>query len=191
MALRHRRIAFAVLVGAAFGLVACTATGGADGRGITVDGVSATLTVSSEDFSDGGDLAATFAGGEANCPGDNLNPQLSWTSGPEDTASYVIAVIDPDARGYVHWLHVDIPTDIRSVARGASGSLPGTAGRGTNGTNDYFGPCPPSRHGYVFTVYALDARIEPGHALTYEEFTALAEDHVLAAGHITGYFPAS
>ncbi len=151
--------------------------------------MGATLTVTSEDFSDGGDLASTFAGGEAGCPGDNLNPQLSWTPGPADTATYAIAVVDPDARGYVHWLHLDIPPDVTNVARGASSTLEGVAGRGTNGTTDYFGPCPPSRHHYVFTVYALDAIVAPGHAITYAEFTALAEGHVLAEGSITGLYP--
>lgn len=183
------RAALAAL--AALALAACTSPGGSPALGSTVSGVSAYLTVTSEDFSDGGDLAGTFAAGDAGCPGDNLNPQLSWTAGPEETASYVIAVTDPDARGYVHWLHVDIPPDVLGVARGASGSLAGTEGRGTRGTDAYYGPCPPSRHHYVFTVYALDAVIEPGHALTYDEFTALAEDHVLASGSITGWFPAA
>ena len=118
-------------------------------------GVTATLAVTSDDFADGGGLPATFAGGQAGCPGDNVNPQLSWSPGPAGTTSYVIALVDPDARNYSHWLHVDIPPNVVGVARGASASLPGTTGRGTNGTSAYFGPCPPSRHHYVFTVYAL------------------------------------
>lgn len=153
-------------------------------------GVIAPLSVTSDDFSDGGGLAPTFAGGDAaRCPGDNLNPQLSWSAGPPGTASYAVAMNDPDARGYSHWLHVDIPPDVLNVARGASSSLPGTAGRGTNGTSAYYGPCPPSRHHYVFTVYALDTVLSPGRALTWDEFAAAADGHVLAEGSITGLFP--
>lgn len=153
--------------------------------------VIAPLTVTSEDFTDGGGLAPTFAGGDdARCRGDNLNPQLSWSEGPPGTASYAIAMNDPDARGYSHWLHVDIPSDILSVARGASAALPGTTGRGTNGTTAYYGPCPPSQHHYVFTVYALDAMLAPEGAFTWAEFAEAADGHVLAEGSITGLFPA-
>jgi Raf kinase inhibitor-like YbhB/YbcL family protein len=153
--------------------------------------VIAHLSVTSDDFSDGGGLASVFAGGDAaRCAGDNLNPQLRWPGGPTGTASYTIAMNDPDARGYSHWLHVDIPADVMSVARGASASLPGTTGRGTNGTAAYYGPCPPSRHHYVFTVYALDTLLEPGRALTWDEFAAAADGHVLAEGSITGLYPA-
>jgi Raf kinase inhibitor-like YbhB/YbcL family protein len=171
-------------------LAGCSASGPAAGPGASVGGMIAPLSVSSEDFSDGGGLAATFAGGDAaRCAGDNLNPQLAWSPGPPGTASYAIAMNDPDARGYSHWLHVDIPADLASVARGASASLPGTTGRGTNGTAAYYGPCPPSRHHYVFTVYALDTLLEPGRALTWNEFAAAADGHVLAEGSITGLFP--
>jgi hypothetical protein len=156
-----------------------------------VGDVTAHLTVTSEDFVDGGGLASTFAGGDdARCPGDNLNPALAWSDGPAGTASYAIAVNDPDARGYSHWLHVDIPPAVTSVARGASASLAGVAGRGTNGTAAYYGPCPPSQHHYVFTVCALDAPLAPDHALTWAEFAEAADGHVLAVGSITGVFPA-
>jgi hypothetical protein len=147
--------------------------------------------VTSDDFSDGGGLASTFAGGDAaRCPGDNLNPQLRWSGAPTGTVSFAIAMTDPDARGYSHWLHADIPADVVSVARGASASLAGTAGRGTNGAAAYYGPCPPSQHHYVFTVYALDTLLQPGRALTWEEFAAAADGHVLGEGSIAGLYPA-
>ncbi len=175
----------------ALALAGCSSPGDAPPPGSSVSGMTAQLTVTSEDFVDGGGLASTFAGGDsAHCAGDNLNPALAWSEGPAGTASYAIAVNDPDARGYSHWLHVDIPPAVTSVARGASASLPGVAGRGTNGTVAYYGPCPPSQHHYVFTVYALDTLLEPGHALTWAEFAEAADGHVLAEGSITGLFPA-
>ena len=181
----------ALAVAACLALAACSGPGDVQAPGSSVGAVTATLTVTSEDFVDGGGLAATFAGGDdARCAGDNLNPQLAWTDGPAGTASYAIAMNDPDARGYSHWLHVDIPPSVGSVARGASGALPGIAGRGTNGTAAYYGPCPPSQHHYVFTVYALDTVLTPDHALTWAEFAAAANGHVLAEGSITGLFPA-
>jgi len=188
-AARAARIGLSAVALAA--LAGCSASGPAAAPGASVGGVIAPLSVTSEDFADGGGLAATFAGGDATrCPGDNLNPQLSWSAGPPATASYAIAMIDPDAHGFAHWLHVDIPANVVGVARGASASLPGTTGRGTNGTSAYYGPCPPSRHHYVFTVYALDTVLSPGRAPTWDEFAAAAGGHVLAQGSITGLFPA-
>lgn len=193
VAARSALAAFAAVSLTALSLAAlpgCSASGPAADPGASVGGVIAPLSVTSEDFADGGGLASTFAGGDAaRCPGRNLNPQLSWSAGPPGTASYAIAMNDPDARGYSHWLHVDIPPDVVSVARGASASLSGTAGRGTNGTSAYYGPCPPSRHHYVFTIYALDTLLDPGHALRWDEFAAAADGHVLAQGSITGLFP--
>jgi Raf kinase inhibitor-like YbhB/YbcL family protein len=186
------RAPLAVLAAVGLALLAgCAASGPAAAPGASVGGVIANLAVTSEDFTDGGGLAATFAGGDARrCPGDNLTPQLAWSTGPPGTASFAISVVDPDARGYTHWLHLDIPADVLGVARGASASLPGTTGRGTNGTAAYYGPCPPSRHHYVFTVYALDTLLEPGRALTWDEFAGAADGHVLAQGSISGLFPA-
>jgi len=177
-------LALSVAVGA------CSGPGEEPEPGASVGGMTIPLTVTSEDFADGGGLASTFAGGERGCPGENLNPQLTWTAGPAGTVSYAIAMNDPDARSYSHWLHVDIPADVLGVARGESAGLPGVAGRGTNDTTAYFGPCPPSRHHYVFTVYALDAMLAPGEAPTWAEFAAAADGHVLAEGSITGVFPA-
>jgi hypothetical protein len=114
---------------------------------------------------------------------------LTWSDGPAGTVSYAIFVHDADARDFSHWLHVDIPADVSSVTQGGSATLPGVVGRNGMGGRAYFGPCPPSPHHYVFTVYALDALIEPDHPLTYIEFTVLADDHVLAEGSITGLFP--
>jgi hypothetical protein len=189
---RSIKVALLAALAAAAGLAlgACSGAGGAAAPEASLGGVTAPLMVTSDDFADGGGLASTFAAGDGRCPGDNLNPQLTWSEGPAGTASYAIALNDPDARGYSHWLHVDIPADIKTVARGGSASLPGVAGRGTNGTAAYYGPCPPSQHHYVFTVYALDALLAPDHSLTWAEFAEAADGHVLAVGSITGLFPA-
>lgn len=168
-------------------LVACSAAPGASPNPSgSISGVLLPpLAVTSEDFTDGGGLASTFV----SCQGDNLNPQLSWSEGPEGTASYAIVMTDPDAR-YQHWLHFDIPTDVTSVARGGSSDLAGIHGKNTHYDLDYFGPCPPAQHHYVFTVYALDTLINPTETLTVFDFLRASEGHVLAQGSITGLYPA-
>src|SRR5687767_10885290 len=74
--------------------------------------------------------------------GDNLSPDLSWSGAPEGTASYAVALHDPDAPtsvGFVHWLLFNIPGDATGLAAGAGaegknppGSVLGITDFGTN-----------------------------------------------------------
>lgn len=93
--------------------------------------------------------------------GQNLVPDLSWSDAPEGTQSYAITVYDPDAptgSGWWHWVAIDLPGTITSLAEGAQ--LPESAREWVNdyGYVGYGGPYPPPgpAHHYVFTVYALD-----------------------------------
>ncbi|PKQ25994.1 MAG: YbhB/YbcL family Raf kinase inhibitor-like protein [Actinobacteria bacterium HGW-Actinobacteria-4] len=137
------------------------------------------MTVTSDDFVDGGPLAAAFAScGEGN---ENLNPSLNWTGVPDGTQSFVIVVVDPDAGGYVHWVHANLPADTTSIEAGSSRELPGDSGLNTSGGGGYMGPCPPSPgHHYEYSVWALDT------VLTFDQRPSMG--HVLkeSAGHIIG-----
>jgi phosphatidylethanolamine-binding protein (PEBP) family uncharacterized protein len=60
------------------------------------------LRVTSESFSDGGDIPMenVFTG----CGGKNAAPQLSWSGAPDGTKSYAITCFDPDApTGSGYW----------------------------------------------------------------------------------------
>jgi Raf kinase inhibitor-like YbhB/YbcL family protein len=101
------------------------------------------------------------------CSGANRSPALVWSHAPAGTKSFAITVYDPDApsgSGWWHWLVVNIPADVNSLAGGAgdaSGkSLPkgATQIRTDFGAPGYGGPCPPAgdkAHHYIFTIYAL------------------------------------
>ena len=100
--------------------------------------------------------------------GDNVSPDLSWTAGPDGTASYCITCFDPDAptgSGWWHWLVTDIAADVTSIPEG--GPLPEGA---RTWNNDYAypgwgGPWPPPgpAHHYDFTVHAMNvARLDAG-----------------------------
>ncbi len=132
------------------------------------------MQLTSDTFNDGDTLeraqamAASFGFG---CAGDNVSPQLSWTAGPEGTKSYTIQCYDPDAptgSGFWHWVLVNIPADVTSLALGAgseNGSLPDGALqiRTDTGVPGYAGPCPPegdAPHRYIFTVRAVDKLLE-------------------------------
>jgi Raf kinase inhibitor-like YbhB/YbcL family protein len=148
------------------------------------------LKVKSSDFIDGGPLAVRHsASAWGQCAGDNLNPQLSWSGAPDGTVTYAITVLDRSAGNYVHWVHVNIPATVTSVATGGSATLAGVQGRSNEPSVGYFGPCPPGpNHRYEFLVWALDAALDVPAAPTFVDFFTASAGHVLAKGSITGVF---
>ncbi|MEN8041559.1 MAG: YbhB/YbcL family Raf kinase inhibitor-like protein, partial [Actinomycetota bacterium] len=98
----------------------------------------------------------TFAG--------NRNPHLAWSDAPTGTRSFAITCIDVDAPSvgddvnqedrevpadlpraeFTHWLLVNIPPDVSSIAEGShadgvtsGGKAPDSAPVGVHGENDY------------------------------------------------------
>ncbi|GAA1183251.1 YbhB/YbcL family Raf kinase inhibitor-like protein [Ornithinimicrobium humiphilum] len=155
----------------------------------------AELTVSSEDFEDGGPLPE-WAGLEAG----NTSPQLSWSGAPEGTRSYLLLCHDPDAPvigGFSHWAVLDIPADVTSLPRGAGAADAQVADGAVTlindyGTRDFGGAAPPAGdrpHRYVFTVWALDTDstgLDGSASVAAMQFTTLG--NVLARGSITGSY---
>jgi len=146
------------------------------------------FSVTSPDFKDGGELAdwatANAYGGQ--CVGANENPALTWTGAPEGTQSFAITLIDRGAGNYIHWVHFDIPGDVTSLARGASGELGGEDGTGDEAPG-YFGPCPPGPdHRYEFTVYALDAPLGLEAGASFVDVKNAIDEHALAEASISG-----
>lgn len=133
------------------------------------------------------------------CEGADVSPPLAWDAPPEGTRSFALVVSDPDAPDpaapkvtWVHWVVYDIPADARALDEGAaSGRLPAGARGGHNDwkRETWGGPCPPvGRHRYVFTLYALDARLEtlstPGRA----GLEHAMQGHVLARAELIGTY---
>lgn len=109
-------------------------------------------------FDEGGTLSLRHT-----ADGDDESPPLAWLDPPEETRSFAVICVDPDApRGpFFHWAVFDIPAD----ARGLSGAVPATeqVGRMRQAYNSfgrlgYGGPTPPPSHRphrYTFRIYAL------------------------------------
>jgi Raf kinase inhibitor-like YbhB/YbcL family protein len=110
--------------------------------------------------------------------------------------SFALIVTDPDAPGqtFVHWVLYGLPAETRALPE----ALPGIgqlADGGRQGRNDfgdlgYGGPCPPpgSPHHYVFTLYALDAKLNLPVGATRAQVEAAMQGHILASGELIGVY---
>jgi Raf kinase inhibitor-like YbhB/YbcL family protein len=160
-----------------------------DGDG-AAEAPSGDIVVASDTFAEGDGVPL-----ENTCEGDDVSPPLSWFGVPEDAASIVVLVDDPDAGGFVHWLVFDIPPEAEGdlpidVPDGDEVETGGKQAMNDFGDTGYGGPCPPlgEEHTYRFRVLALDTllEIEPGVA-TSEVIEAI-EGHILDEGVLMAKF---
>jgi len=141
------------------------------------------FTLKSSTFKDGQLMpkkVANNTANNANCVGENVSPQLSWTGAPEGTKSFALLMEDPEGRGGAgvhHWVAYGIPPTVTSFAEGEVSKQTDkyVGGKSTQGVGNYSGPCTPpgSPHHYTFTVIATDfdpKELPPG--LTRDEFLA-------------------
>ena len=169
---------------------------------------------------------------------DNRNPHLAWSGTPAGTKSLAIICHDYDvpSKGddvnqegrtipadlprvdFFHWLLVDLPPSLTSIAEGEFSNAvtargkpgPAAAHGARQGINDYTawftgdaemggdyfgydGPCPPWNdsipHHYVFTVYALDIdKLGVEGKFTGQQVRDAMKGHILAEAKITGIY---
>ncbi|GIW19724.1 MAG: hypothetical protein KatS3mg065_0020 [Chloroflexota bacterium] len=128
---------------------------------------------------------------EYTCEGADVSPPLAWSDAPKGTAALVLIVDDPDARGFIHWVVVDIPgAPGGSLPRGVS-RTPAAPQEGRNdfGRVGWGGPCPPSgRHRYVFTLSALSAPLRLPGTPDAATVRRAMEGRVLGVARLTGTY---
>lgn len=128
------------------------------------------------------------------CDGENVNPPLAWSEVPEGARSFALIMEDPDVPRrlrpdgvFDHWLHWNIPADVRSV--GVGEKLTGVSGKTTHSMRGYFGPCPPDQeHRYFFRLYALDTLLELSPDIDKGELLSAMEGHILGAAELMGRY---
>ncbi|HTK14662.1 MAG TPA: YbhB/YbcL family Raf kinase inhibitor-like protein [Xanthobacteraceae bacterium] len=157
------------------------------------------FTITSSTFKDGTMLQKKNAGtrpGNANCVGEDVSPELSWSNPPAGTKSFALTMVDAEGRGGLgvdHWIAYGIPASVTSFAEG-EGSKPSdkfVGGTGTNKNTVYGGPCTPpgAAHHYNITLIATDLdpkALKPG--LTKEELFKALAGHAKGATGIVGLF---
>lgn len=168
---------------------------------VTLSAAAADFKLSSAEVKAGGTLTAEQVFNGFGCTGGNVSPSLSWSGAPADTQSYALTVYDPDAptgSGWWHWVVINIPASVHSLAKGAgapqSQSLPAGAEqvRTDFGIKGFGGACPPmgdKPHRYIFTVFALKS---PKLDVPADATAALAgymiNGNVLAKTSFTAYY---
>ncbi|MGO9776945.1 MAG: YbhB/YbcL family Raf kinase inhibitor-like protein [Terracidiphilus sp.] len=179
-----RQMAWGVLAVLLFAAVALTGCRGSLARGQT-------MNLTSTSFSEGSWIPAKFT-----CNGAGVSPQLAWSAPPAGTVSFALIVTDPDAPGrtFVHWVLYGLPATTQALPEGvpAQGQLADGSCQGRNDFGDlgYGGSCPPrgAPHHYVFTLYALDAKLNLPVGATRAQVEAAMHGHILARGQLIGLF---
>ena len=111
------------------------------------------MEVISNNFKNNQDMSSKYT-----CQGQNIRPHLKWSNFPEETKSFAISVIDPDAPmgDFVHWLIYNIPVTVTELQEGLDIPPSSIEVKNDFGKKQYGGPCPPSgKHRYFFRIYAL------------------------------------
>ncbi|NOU49223.1 YbhB/YbcL family Raf kinase inhibitor-like protein [Pseudoalteromonas sp. JBTF-M23] len=135
--------------------------------GLSNSAMASSLTLTSDDISNGVHMSKLQEFNGFGCTGSDLSPNLKWTGAPKETQSFAITAYDPDAptgSGWWHWQIVNIPATVTELATGAGGAQskqipPGSLQiQNDYGVAAFGGACPPVGHGvhrYQFTVHAL------------------------------------
>ena len=136
----------------------------------TIANAADTFTLASTTFQDGKMMPKKVANSQANmatnpnCVGENISPELHWTSIPEGTKSLVLLMFDPEGRapsGVSHWVAYGIPPSVTGFAEGEASKYSDkyVGGKSLMGVGHYSGPCTPPNttpHHYTFVLIATD-----------------------------------
>ncbi|HLC50715.1 MAG TPA: YbhB/YbcL family Raf kinase inhibitor-like protein [Candidatus Nanoarchaeia archaeon] len=126
-----------------------------------------------------------------------LSPPLVFSDVPEEAASLVLIMDDPDvpkalkADGmFDHWVLFNIPADAKEISEGKSIGIAGLNGAGQN---SYTGPCPPpqyepSTHRYFFKLYALDAMLDLPKNSDKKTVETAMEGHIIEQATLVGIY---
>ena len=153
------------------------------------------MEVSSAAFKDKGKIPVQYVMPGAG--GQNVSIPLTWKNIPPGTRSFALSIVDihPIAQNWVHWLAINISSQITALEEGASRmKMPAGAMELKNsfGEIGYGGPQPPKGtgdHPYVVTVYALSVdRLDLRAGALLPEFKKALEGKVTGSASITGFY---
>lgn len=151
----------------------------------------------SNEFTDGGaipsECACNWLGGK------NRPPQLRWNNAPPETVSFTLLMEDETRnvgdKATKHWSVFNMPasmTDIDNLKEQVASGV--TEGLNYTKKNGYAGPCPPKKHFYTFTIYALNKNmpfIPSGKEFARSQFKQEFNHCIIDTATITGTYKPS
>jgi Raf kinase inhibitor-like YbhB/YbcL family protein len=180
----------ALLVSAATSLLVLASLAGCGGSGTVGEG-KPTIGLTSSGFR-GNEMEK-----KSTCDAAETSPELSWTAPPAGTQSFALVAFDKDSPfgySFTHWVLYDLPAEKRELLEGLpkQEQLPDGSRQGPNDFDKpgYAGPCPSgkSAHHYVFTLYALDSKLNLPAGATRKQVAKALKGHVLAYGELIGRY---
>jgi Raf kinase inhibitor-like YbhB/YbcL family protein len=131
--------------------------------------------------------------------GQNVSLPFSWTDIPGGTKSFALSMVDrhPSAKGFVHWLVINMSANARGISEGVSqnsrklpaGSVELRNGFGSTG---YGGPLLPKgtrSHEYLITLFALSTpELQLGPISPFVQFQAELSGKILESANVTAIF---
>lgn len=164
---------------------------------------TAAFTLTSSAFTEGGAIPIDNA--YQTVSGSNKSIPLAWINVPAGTQSFALSMRDLDSPGsgeYVHWLVVNIPSGVTSIAEDASAlsSMPSGSVELITGNGLYTGyegpwpiaPSSPTTHNYVITVYALNVSsvndFNTSTEYSMETFTTTLSSYVIDTATLSGTY---
>lgn len=142
------------------------------------------MKLTSKSFKDNHTIPRRFT-----CEGDDLSPPLEFHDVPKNAVTLALIVQDPDAPHgtFDHWIGWNLDPKIERLDEGEA-----LAFNGVNGYGDtkYHGPCPPrgKPHHYIFSLFALDCRIELSSGATKAELIAKMHGHIIEEATLIGLY---
>ena len=149
------------------------------------------INVTSPAFADNGRIPVIYT-----ADGDDMSPPLNWKGAPAGVVEYAVICEDPDAPGgtFTHWVIYGLPGSYDGIGEGVEqiSELDNGAMQGVNsfGKIGYGGPSPPKGppHHYIFTVYALSAKLDLPAGISKDDLRKAIQGYVLMDGKITGLY---
>jgi Raf kinase inhibitor-like YbhB/YbcL family protein len=129
--------------------------------------------------------------------GDDISPQLTWTTPPAGTVELVLVAQDPDVplpKPITHAFTLGIGPITGQLPEGALAAdspVPGLKHGKSFGKRGWSGPEPIRSHGphsYVFQLFALDTTIDVPPGFTNKQARAAIRGHIIGRARLEGTY---
>ncbi|WP_323841438.1 MULTISPECIES: YbhB/YbcL family Raf kinase inhibitor-like protein [unclassified Moraxella] len=154
------------------------------------------MVLTCDDINEGSTLSNDYVANIWGYTGGNISPNLKWQNAPKDTQSFVITMYDPDAptgSGFWHWNVLNIPSHFNEMPKNKSNDFGNGIIELKNdaGLDGFIGAFPPKGdkpHRYIFTLYALNQKLDLGNNISPAVLGFNLNGKVLATASLTAYY---